>query len=65
MLMTPCDHSTRKDAHIRIGRRWIKQHHTPRNFAAEIEIAIEHSFDFGMQPATVEEIGLLRNLAVM
>ena len=63
MLMTPCVPSTRKAVYTGTGRRRIQQRHARRTFAAEIEIAIEHSFDFGMQPVTAEEELFLRNLA--
>jgi hypothetical protein len=46
-----------------VGSSIIQQHHNPRNFAEEIEIVIEHSFDPGMQPVTAEEEVFLRGLA--
>ena len=64
MLMMPNSRRfTRKDMYTGIGRRRIQQRYAPRNFAEEVEIAIEHSFDPGMQPVTAEEEAFLRNLA--
>ena len=64
MLMTPSSRQlTRKDMYTGIGRKRIQQRHAPRTFAEEVEIAIEHSFDFGMQPATPAEIADLRDIA--
>lgn len=63
MLMTPCRRSTRKDVYAGTGRRTIRQRHAPRTFADEIEIAIEHSFDPGMQPVTPAEAAELRSIA--